>query len=143
MEVRRGFGQCITAGICRVVVWLCVLVCQACINIPQTDWQQPHVSALLFSSQLPWKSAIFAHKDSHGWLFDVLSSSLSFADNWVPRTPAGHYSFPFPVSCHHLSCFLFTPISWVYLNSIQKQATITSQGTTQNHWNVHLEKALN
>lgn len=33
----KGFGQYITAGICMVVVWLCILVCQACINIPQTD----------------------------------------------------------------------------------------------------------
>lgn len=51
--------------------------------------------------------------------------SLSPADNRVPRTPASHYSLPFPVSCRHLSCSPFTPIS--------KQHPKAGQGTTYNH----------
>lgn len=106
-SVKEGLDSVSPLLICTAVQRLCVLVCQACINIPQTDCDH-HVSTLLFSSQLPWKSAIFAGKDSYGWLFDVLSSSFPLADNWVPWIPAGEDSLPFPVSCSLLCLPLFT-----------------------------------
>lgn len=48
MEVEKGFGQGVTVFICTAVVWLCVLMCQASINIPQTDCDVSlHFSAIL------------------------------------------------------------------------------------------------
>lgn len=63
----KGFGQCVAVVVCTIVAWLCVLVCQAGIHIPQTNCDNSlHASALLFSLQLPWNSATFAWKNPLG-----------------------------------------------------------------------------
>lgn len=77
--------------------------------------------------------------DSHGWLFDLLSSSFSPADNWVPRLPVGHYSlFPFlSPAIYYVSHSLFTCSSGFILT-----AGGHHQPGHNHHWSVHLEKVL-
>lgn len=118
----------ITAAICSAVVWLRVLVCQACINIPQTMtvvfMSQPFFSpqSCLGSQQylqvkIPMGGYLIFHPVFHLQIIGypgsqqviTLFSFLSAAFYWFS-----------------LSLYL---TFWFYPNSIQKQVVITSLGT--------------
>ena len=138
MEVWRGLGQYITAGICIVVVWLCVPACQPCINIPLTGWQQPHVSALLFSSQLT-----LAVGNICTWRFPWVVIWFSFIP--VFHLQAIGYLGPQPVTTlfPFLSPAIIFPVPSLLQspNNIQKQAreqhTITEMSIMKRHWIKH------